>query len=160
MSACNVPPAAPAPSMRRGSFVRTPLPIASARRRAGSIVTTTAARPDSAACSASAADVVVLPTPPVPAHTTMWLRARTSSTDASAMRRPLVRECEERGGQVRRESRRARGIAAVVEQIGERKLLERQLAAQSIDVQLLELGAMKAERRRVAQRVLHRGVVV
>src|SRR5580658_4163450 len=55
--------------MRRGSLPSSSMPIALARRRAGSIVTTATRCPLRASPSASAAAVVVLPTPPGPAQT-------------------------------------------------------------------------------------------
>src|SRR5687767_5322136 len=68
------------PSTRRGSFPSSSSPSESARRFAGSIVTTATLRPRSAIPIASAAAVVVLPTPPGPAQTTMRRPSRTSST--------------------------------------------------------------------------------
>ena len=53
---------------------------------AGSIVTTQARRPAVAAARAVAADVVVLPTPPVPQQITTWLSARSSAKPVT--RRP------------------------------------------------------------------------
>src|SRR6478609_8579228 len=48
------------------------------------MVSTTTLRPRSAARSASAADVVVLPTPPAPQHTMIWVVRSSSSASTSS----------------------------------------------------------------------------
>ena len=69
-------------------------PSALASRRAGSMVTTATRAPSAARPMASAADVVVLPTPPEPAQTTMRLPARralTATRSSSRARRAMPR---------------------------------------------------------------------
>src|SRR5689334_10437841 len=88
--ASSEPPAeASTPGTGRGMLSSFSMPIDCASRRAGSIVSTTTLRPCSAARSASAAETVVLPTPPEPQHTTMFVarsasKASTSSSGASS----------------------------------------------------------------------------
>ena len=70
--ACSSPPlAVSTPDTSRGVLSSSDRPMDWASRRAGSMVSTTTLRPRSAARSASAAAVVVLPTPPLPQHTTI-----------------------------------------------------------------------------------------
>src|SRR5918992_4899555 len=68
-------------STSRGSLPSSSSPSESASRFAGSIVTTATFRPRSAIPIASAAAVVVLPTPPDPAQTTIRLPSSSGSTD-------------------------------------------------------------------------------
>ena len=68
-------------SISRGSLPSSSRPSELASRLAGSMVTTATFAPSAAAPIASAAAVVVLPTPPEPAHTTMRRPARSSATD-------------------------------------------------------------------------------
>ncbi len=83
--ASRLPPAVPSTSATgRGVLSSSSMPIDCASRRAGSMVSTTTLRPRSAARRARAAEVVVLPTPPEPQHTTM--RVRGSSISASTSR--------------------------------------------------------------------------
>ena len=63
-----------------GSLPSSSRPSESARRLAGSIVTTATFMPCSAMPIASAAAVVVLPTPPDPAHTTILRPFNTGAT--------------------------------------------------------------------------------
>ncbi len=90
--ASSLPPAAPSTcATGRGVLSSSLIPIAWARRRAGSMVSTTTWRPRSAARRASAAEVVVLPTPPEPQHTMMPVPGSSSSASTSsrgAVRRP------------------------------------------------------------------------
>ena len=74
-------------SMRCGSLPSSASPSELASRRAGSIVTTATFAPSAAAPMPSAAAVVVLPTPPEPAHTTTRLPAISSATELSAIPR-------------------------------------------------------------------------
>src|SRR5918996_3118950 len=71
------------PSTRRGSLPSSSRPSESASRLAGSIVTTATFRPRSAIPIASAAAVVVLPTPPEPAQTTIRRPSSTEVTDVT-----------------------------------------------------------------------------
>ena len=70
-------------SMRWGSLPSSARPSEFASRRAGSMVTTATFAPSAAAPMPSAADVVVLPTPPEPAHTTTRLPAISSATEVA-----------------------------------------------------------------------------
>ena len=69
------------PSIRRAELVRVLSPRASASRRAGSMVTTQALRPRRAPSRAKAAEMVVLPTPPDPQHTTIDRSSTRSEMD-------------------------------------------------------------------------------
>src|SRR5918995_920707 len=71
------------PSTRRGSLPSSSSPSESASRFAGSMVTTATFRPRSAIPMAIAAAVVVLPTPPEPAQTTIRRPSSSSSMSGS-----------------------------------------------------------------------------
>src|SRR3569833_109681 len=84
---CSIPGATPSAAATvsgtaAGTALRAP-PRASARPGAGSIVVTSGIMPRRAARAATAAALVVLPTPPGPTHTTIFLPARKSLTSRS-----------------------------------------------------------------------------
>src|SRR5437764_276584 len=119
------PPASRSGSIRRGSFSSSASPSAFASRRAGSIVTTATFAPRAAIPSATAAEVVVLPTPPEPAHTQTRLPSSISTTltAGAPARRPGPRP--PRGRRGRRTgtgaplaARRARPAAALPARAG------------------------------------------
>ncbi len=81
-SSPSISPPKRAGSTRRGSLPSSSSPSESASRLAGSMVTTATFSPRSAMPMAMAAAVVVLPTPPEPAHTTIRRPSRSVSIRA------------------------------------------------------------------------------